>query len=102
MAPPALRSRAALVIDADSGTVLYELNSHEQLPPASLAKMVTALVALDRAKLDTPIRATVYSMAQPTSIGLLPGEVLSLEDMLYGLMLKSGNDAALAIAEQLG
>jgi serine-type D-Ala-D-Ala carboxypeptidase (penicillin-binding protein 5/6) len=67
-----------------------------------LTKMMTALVAMDRGDLSTPILATERSMTEPVVIGLDPGERMRLEDALYGLLLPSGNDAALAIAETLG
>jgi D-alanyl-D-alanine carboxypeptidase len=100
--PPAAGSRAATVIDADSGAVLYARNEHAELAPASLTKMVTALVAVERAPLDRPVRATHSFDVVPVLIGLEPGDTLTLEDALYGLLLNSGNDVALAIAEELG
>lgn len=100
--PPEVRARAAILVDAESGAVLYEKNAYQRLSVASLTKMVTALVALERGQLSQPIRATEYSRSVPSVIGLDPGDVLTLEQMLYGLMLNSGNDAALAIAENLG
>lgn len=99
---PELMARAAVLADPESGLVLYGREPHARLPVASLTKMVTALVAIERAPLDLPIRATSLSRSVPSVIGLDPGDVLTLEQLLYGLMLRSGNDAALAIAEALG
>ena len=77
-------------------------NADDHLAEASLTKMMTALVALDHASLTDVITATERSRSEPSVIGLDPGDTLSLEDMLYGLLLPSGNDAALAIAESVG
>ncbi|MBI4495293.1 MAG: D-alanyl-D-alanine carboxypeptidase [Chloroflexi bacterium] len=100
--PPELAARAAVLLDAETGEVLYAKSPHDQLAIASLTKMVTALVAVERAPLSQPIRATKLSYSVPSVIGLDPGDTLTLEQILYGLILKSGNDAALAIAENLG
>ena len=97
-----VRSTAAVVIDGNTGHVLLGSNADARLAPASLTKMMTALVAVDRAELSTSILATERSMTEPVVIGLDPGERIRLEDVLYGLLLPSGNDAALAIAETLG
>jgi D-alanyl-D-alanine carboxypeptidase len=99
---PALETRAAVVIDAATGAVLFEQSAHERLPPASLTKMATALVAVERGDPGQRIVATANSMAEPTAIGLEPGDRLPLSEALYGMLLNSGNDAALAIAETLG
>jgi D-alanyl-D-alanine carboxypeptidase len=100
--PPEMRARAAILMDARSGLVLYQKNAWERIPVASLTKMVTALVAVERAPLDLRIEATEYVRSVPSVIGLDPGDVLTLEQLLYGLILRSGNDAALDIAEALG
>ena len=89
-------------MDAASGAVLYAKNPFEQLPPASLTKMVTALVALERADPSRAIAATALSQTEQITIGMEPGDQLPLIETLYGLLLNSGNDAALAIAETLG
>ncbi len=99
---PAPGSRAAVVLDAETGAVLYARNARAELAPASLTKMVTALVAVERAPLDRMIRPTHLYDVVPIVIGLEPGDELSLEATLYGLMLNSGNDAAAAIAETVG
>jgi D-alanyl-D-alanine carboxypeptidase (penicillin-binding protein 5/6) len=88
-------------IDASNGALLYARRPFDELPPASLTKMVTALVALERATPEHPVRGTrVYDIV-PTVIGIEPGDTLRLEDALYGLLLNSGNDVALAIAESV-
>lgn len=100
--PGSVRAVGAVVLDAETNHVLVSRSADVRLAPASLTKMMTALVALDHAPLPETIRATERSLSEPTVIGLDPGETLSLEHMLYGLMLNSGNDAALAIAETIG
>jgi len=99
---PAPDARAAIVLDAESGAVLFERNAQAELAPASLTKMVTALVAVERAPLDRLVRTSHPYEVTPIVIGFEPGDTLSLEATLYGLMLNSGNDAALAIAETVG
>jgi D-alanyl-D-alanine carboxypeptidase len=93
---------AVAVTDASSGQTLVSSNADARLAPASLTKMMTALVALNRGDLTAPVVATTRSLSEPTIIGLDPGDRLTLEEMLYGLLLPSGNDAALAIAESVG
>lgn len=96
-----VQASAGVVVDAGSGHALFASNADARLAPASLTKMMTALVALERGDPAAPIVATIRSLSEPSVIGLDPGDVLSLEEMLYGLLLPSGNDAALAIAESL-
>ena len=100
---PVLAGDGAILIDEASGVTLFEKDPHNRLPPASLTKIMTALLALERGHLDDQVEVNVDSrkMRGSTVMGLIPGERLSLEDLLYGLMLPSGNDAALAIAEQV-
>lgn len=98
---PVVSARAAVVLDAASGAVLYGKNADERIQPASLTKMMTALVAIDHGRLDQRITATEHVYVEPVVIGVDPGEVLSLEDLLYGLLVWSGNDAAVDIAEGL-
>ena len=97
------QARAAIVIDADSGAVLYEHNAHVAIPPASLTKVVTGLLAIERGNLDEPVRVNVDSrlMNGSTVMGLIPGDRFTLRQLVFGLLLESGNDAALAIAQHL-
>jgi D-alanyl-D-alanine carboxypeptidase (penicillin-binding protein 5/6) len=99
---PAPDARAAVVVDAATGEVLYARNATEELHPASLTKMVTALTAVERAPLDKLVRPTHDYDVTPVVIGIGLGDSLPLRDVLYGLLLNSGNDAALAIAEAVG
>lgn len=99
---PAIEAAAAIVVQAQSGAVLYEKNAFEARPPASLTKMVTALVVVDRCGLDDV--ATVSARAASTigsSLGLREGERIPVRELLKGLMLPSGNDAAVCLAEHV-
>ncbi len=102
-APP-VNAASVVVIDEGSGQVLYEKDSHQRRPPASITKIVTAIVALDRADPGARVKASFdqSELVDSTLMGLRVGDELSLEDLLYGLMLPSGNDAALAIATYVG
>ena len=99
-AAPEVNARAMIVVDEASGAVLWERNAGDRLPPASLTKIATAVVALEAGGLERRVDIDVDSKAMPSStvMGLLPGDSFQLSDLLYGLMLPSGNDAALAIA----
>ncbi len=100
---PVLTAKAAALIDATTGAVLYSKNGEQRFAPASLTKMMTALVAIERGRLDQRLTATQQVRSvEPVLIGLDPGEALALGDLLYGLLLWSGNDAAVCIAEGLG
>jgi D-alanyl-D-alanine carboxypeptidase len=106
VAPPPIGGRAAVVIEDACDGVLYSHNPDLELPPASLTKIMTALVAVDRAQLADMVDVRVNSalLAESTGssvMGLEPGMRLSMRDLLYGLLLPSGNDAAVAIAQQV-
>lgn len=102
MNAPILTAEAGILVDAASGAILYEKNADQRRAPASLTKIVTALTAVRHAPLDSTVTATDNSLTEPVVIGLTPGDTLSLRDALYGLLLPSGNDVALAIAESVG
>lgn len=97
-----LSATAAILMDADSGEILYEKNAGRQMRIASTTKIMTALVALDRARLTDTITVTAAHMVEGSSMYLKPGETVTVEELLYGLMLCSGNDAALALADCCG
>lgn len=102
-ASPAPYAKAAVLIEAESGRVLYSHNADKRLPMASTTKIVTAITAIENGKLTDIV--TVSSRAAGTegsSMYLKNGEKIKLEDLLYGLMVVSGNDAAVAIAEHIG
>ena len=89
---------SAILMDQKSGRVLYEKAADEEMLIASITKIMTAVVALENGELGMTYTVTGEDMAEGSSMYLKPGEVLSLEELLYGLMLSSGNDAALAVA----
>ncbi|MEA2177797.1 MAG: hypothetical protein QOG77_1094 [Solirubrobacteraceae bacterium] len=99
-AAPELRgAKAAIVIEASTGQVAYARNPRVRRPIASTTKMMTALVTLQRADLDEVFRASSYRPAPIESqIGLEPRERMAVRDLLRGLLLASGNDAAMALA----
>ncbi len=101
--PPESTSAAVLLLDDASGAVLFERNGHRSLPPASLTKVVTAIVAIEQGDLDATVEVNVDSrtMRGSSVMGLQPGDRFTLRDLLYGLMLPSGNDAAIAIARHI-
>lgn len=104
-ASPTLNSSAAIVISVDSGQILYEYNAHERLYPASITKILTALVALEHGDLNSTITMSeeaVYGISyDATSINLQVGEEINFKDALYATMLVSANEAAWGIAEQV-
>jgi len=90
---------AAIVIDTATGRILYEKNINHKMPMASTTKIMTALVALERMPLDKQIEVDPKAVGvEGSSIYLKANERIKMEDLLYGLMLRSGNDAATAIA----
>lgn len=96
-------AKACVIIDEASGRVLLSHNAEAALPMASTTKVMTALLALELGDLDAPVTCSRNAFGVPgTSIYLAEGETLTLREMLYGLMLASGNDAATAIAEHIG
>ncbi len=96
---PAVSARNAVVADLEGRRVLYAKDANQRVPVASLTKIVTAMVALD---LVSPERVVVVPAAateiEPNHMGLSAGEKLTIRELLYGLLLDSGNDAAEAIA----
>ena len=101
--PPTVGAAFVAVVDEDSGRLLYDKGAHRRVAPASLTKIATALVALERGdpRARVRVRFDAAELVDSTLMGLHQGDEVSLEDLLYGLMLPSGNDAALAIAEHI-
>ena len=100
--PPVIKARAAIVLDLDSGKTLFALDAHGRYPPASLTKVMTALVALDTLRLDQVITVPASINQLPwdsTRMGLRAGERLTVRELMYGLFLNSGNDAAITLSE---
>lgn len=101
--PPAIHAKAAALIDVASGRILYSRNGEEPLPMASTTKIMTAIVAIESGKLSDVVKTSKRAFAKEgSSLYLRRGEEMSLHHLLYGLMLRSGNDAAVAIAEHVG
>ena len=100
---PKLNARSAIIFDRETKTVLYEKNSKEKRPMASTTKIMTAIVTLENADLSKIV--TISRKAAGTGgsrLGLKVNDKITLEHLLYGLMLCSGNDSAVAIAETVG
>jgi D-alanyl-D-alanine carboxypeptidase (penicillin-binding protein 5/6) len=100
--PPQIKARAAVLMDARTGTVLYEKNSRERNAPASTTKIMTAILAIESGRLDDQVKVSLRAAAtQGSSMHLYAGQTITLRELLSGLLLRSGNDAAVAIAEHL-
>jgi D-alanyl-D-alanine carboxypeptidase len=101
-APPAIDASAAFLVQAQSGAVLYEKNAFEGRPPASLTKMVTALVVAEHCALDDAATVSAHAAATGGSgIGLAEGEKITVGELLKALLLPSANDAAVCLAEHV-
>ncbi len=101
-AAPPVSAASAILMDWRTGEVLYEKNAHFRRDPASTTKVLTALIVLERAKLSDTTRISRRAAYTPGSrMYLKPGEVHSVHDLLHGLLLRSGNDAAVALAEHV-
>lgn len=101
--PLNLHARSAVLIDADSGRVLYGKNAEAQMPMASTTKIMTCILALECGNLSDQVTASAYAARQPkVHLGVRTGDKLLLKDLLYSLMLESHNDAAVMIAEHIG
>jgi len=93
-----LTAKSVFIFDLDSKVQLFEKNSQNKLPPASLTKLMTALVVLENCNVNSVV--TVGKVAKNGSVmGLLEGEKITVEALLYGLLLPSGNDAAYELAK---
>jgi D-alanyl-D-alanine carboxypeptidase (penicillin-binding protein 5/6) len=97
-----LSAQSAVVIDCESGRVLFDKNAYETKPMASTTKIMTAIVALEKLNLNEIVKVSASAAnTEGSSVWLSPGESMSVEDLLYALMLASGNDAAAALAEYI-
>ncbi|MCA1030604.1 D-alanyl-D-alanine carboxypeptidase [Bacillus timonensis] len=100
-------ARSAILIERDTGTVLFEKNSHEKLPPASMTKIMTMLLimeAIDKGtiKWDEKVRTSEYAASMGGSqIFLEAGEEMTVDEMMRGIAIASGNDASVAMAERI-
>ncbi|GAB6929904.1 serine-type D-Ala-D-Ala carboxypeptidase DacF [Paenibacillus sp. JCM 10914] len=100
-------ARSAILLDADTGTIIYEKNSHDKLPPASITKIMTMLLTMEaidqgQLQLTDKVRTSEYAASMGGSqIFLEPGEEMTVDDMLKGIAMASGNDASVAMAEKI-
>jgi D-alanyl-D-alanine carboxypeptidase (penicillin-binding protein 5/6) len=96
-------AKAAVVMDVKTGRVLYSKNPDAKLPMASTTKIMTTLVAIESGKLNEIVKVSNKAAnTEGSSIYLRLGEAIKVEELLYGIMLRSGNDASMAVAEHLG
>lgn len=96
-------AKSSIVIDADTGTVLYASKEHTKRYPASITKIMTALLTIEKGNLNDTLTYSKHSLAcikdGAANIGAVVGEKMTVKDALYGLMLQSGNECASALAE---
>lgn len=97
-----LYAQSAVLMDADSGRILYEKNGHKVMPMASTTKIMTCILALENGNLEDYALASSYAASMPkVKLYVKEGEYYRLKDLLYSLMLESHNDAAVVIAEHI-
>jgi len=97
---PVIGAQAAVLIDADTGRVLYGKNQKQHRPPASTTKMITAIIGIEMGNPDDIVNiSNRASQTGEASLNLVTGEKITLKNLLYGALLRSGNDACVAIAE---
>lgn len=102
-AKPSVSARNAVLMEQETGRVLYEKQAHEKRNIASITKIMTAIIAIESGMMDETVETSKRAVyTEGSSIYLEEGEEMKLEDLVYGLMLRSGNDAAMAIAEHVG
>jgi D-alanyl-D-alanine carboxypeptidase (penicillin-binding protein 5/6) len=100
--PPNIQAQAAILIDAKTGQILYEKNSHVRNAPASTTKVLTAIIAIESGRLDDEVKVSPRAAnTAGSSMHLSTGQIISMRELVTGLLLRSGNDAAVAIAEHL-
>jgi D-alanyl-D-alanine carboxypeptidase (penicillin-binding protein 5/6) len=105
--PPTISADEAMLVDEDSGHILYDLNGEHAQPMASTTKIMTAVIAMQTANLDMIVTVHQDAVNEVSNNGgssanLRVGEQLTLRDLLYGLLVPSGDDAAITIADALG
>ncbi len=99
VAEPEITATSAIVIDEQSAVTLFDKNSQQQFSPASTTKLMTALVARSIFELDMALSVpSIVSALDGTRMGLVPGERLSVQALLKGALMQSGNDAAITLA----
>lgn len=96
-------AQSAILMEQSSGRVLYDKNANKPMRIASITKIMTAILAIESGKMDELVKVSEKAVhTEGSSVYLIPGEKIKLEDLVYGLMLRSGNDAAVAISEHVG
>jgi serine-type D-Ala-D-Ala carboxypeptidase (penicillin-binding protein 5/6) len=96
-------ARGAVLMEQESGRVLFEKDAHTKRRIASITKIMTAILAIESGKMNEIVKVSEQATrAEGSSVYLKPGEKIKLEHLVYGLMLRSGNDTAVAIAEHVG
>jgi D-alanyl-D-alanine carboxypeptidase len=96
-------ARSAILIEQESGRILFEKDAHTKRRIASITKIMTAILAVESGKMDEKVKVSNRAVhTEGSAVYLQEGEKIKLEDLVYGLMLRSGNDAAVAIAEHVG
>jgi serine-type D-Ala-D-Ala carboxypeptidase (penicillin-binding protein 5/6) len=96
-------AKGAVLMEQKSGRVLYEKNAHTKMRIASITKIMTGILAIESGKMNQYVKVSENAThAEGSSVYLKPGEKIKLRDLVYGLMLRSGNDTAVAIAEYIG
>lgn len=99
---PVIEAESAIIVDFDSGSVLFSKNSNQKMSIASITKLMTAIVALEEGNLnDTVTISKNASLTEGSKIWLYSGERITLENLLFAALIHSGNDAAVAIAEHV-
>lgn len=93
-----ITAAAVILVDAETGAVLYEKNADAQRAPASTTKLLTAVLALENLQMDQEITVPPEAQTSGSNMGLKPGQIVTVETLLYGLLLSSGNDAAVTLA----
>jgi serine-type D-Ala-D-Ala carboxypeptidase (penicillin-binding protein 5/6) len=97
-----INSRSAVVMDASTGEILYSKNPEQRLPPASTAKVMTAIVVMENENLSTVVTISKNaSRVHPTKAGFKEGDRVTVEGLLYAALLRSANDAAVALSESV-
>lgn len=100
---PNVAARAAILVEAATGTILFARNEHEAREPASITKIMTAIVAIERGDLADVVQISREAARVPgSSLGLTAGQRYKLEELIRATMLRSGNDGATAVAEHVG
>jgi D-alanyl-D-alanine carboxypeptidase (penicillin-binding protein 5/6) len=100
---PTVQASSAVLMDADTRVVLFDQAGHTRRPVASTTKVMTALLALEHAGLSDPVSVSDSVLSiEGSNVGLQPGDTVAMDDLLKSLLLASGNDAAVAIAEHIG